>query len=134
MTLLLDLSKLVLPPTEAELLTAAKKAKLTELNTMCDQMAAEVLQRYSSLDVSSWSQQVKEAEAIMEGSAVEPTLLKQLSGQRGINLMDLAEKVLVKAAIYSCVSGLILGKKQKLEDRLDVAATVEEVNSIVWEG
>ncbi len=115
-------------PTFDELRTA----KLAEINAACEVAIGAIKASYPASEVLSWSKQEAEARAFVADAAAATPLLDALATARGIAKADLAAWVIAKADLFAQISGGIIGKRQKLEDQLEVATTTEEVAAIMW--
>ncbi|HAF92360.1 MAG TPA: hypothetical protein DCG67_11465 [Pseudomonas sp.] len=85
---------------------------------------------YPEREVSSWPQQVKDAEAIQADETATTPLLDALASARGIDRVDLAARVLTKADAYAQASGAIIGARQRIEDLLEAAQDADAVGAI----
>ena len=112
-------------------LEEAKAAKLAEINSACDGILKSAVKTYPDTEVMTFDQQVKEAEAYLSDPANPVSLLAALASARGIELSDLAARVMVKHQSYTVLSGKVIGQRQALEDRLSACETTEEVNAII---
>ena len=107
-----------------------RQQKLATVNTRCDELLTRLKAGYPDGEVVSWDQQVIEARALdVSPTAVTP-LLSAIAAQRGIDVNTLAVRVLEKATAYAVASGSIIGARQKLEDAIAAATTVEELSDI----
>lgn len=126
------LGSLELPAHPDAQLTASKQERLAIINDACNEALLFLAQTYPDGEVSSWPQQIKEAEALTADPNAAAPLLSSVATARNITLSDLAGRVLAKASAYSLAAGQIIGKRQALEDALDVAETAEMVSAIAW--
>lgn len=117
---------------EASRLIAAKAAKLVELNAACERALGELSSSYPPGELQSWPQQVQEAEALRLDPPGAAPLLTVVADTRGVPLQELAQRVREKAVAYAEFSGAIIGKRQRLEDQLNAAATLVAVGAIAW--
>ena len=89
-----------------------------------------LLKDYPKFEVDTWQNQLRDADAyIADNNAVAPTL-EALSTQRNISMLEAANKVKAKAAVFEAFSGKQAGERQRLEDLIDAAETVEALNAI----
>lgn len=118
------------PVPEPELIEDVRKRMLADVNLRCEILLGALKVDYPAGEVLSWDQQVIEARALdVSPTAVTP-LLSAIAAQRGIDVATLAVRVLEKATAYAVASGSIIGARQKLEDAIASAATVEELSAI----
>lgn len=121
------------PPTIAELLDA----KLIEINKSFETEMSALTSQYPASEMLSWSKQETEARAyILDDTAITP-LLDSLAEARNIDKFELVNRVIVKADGFATFSGMTIGKRQGLEDAIEVLraspdTTVEDVEAIQW--
>ena len=107
-----------------------RQQKLATVNARCDELLTRLKAGYPDGEVVSWDQQVVEARALdVSPTAVTP-LLSAIAAQRGIDVTTLAVRVLEKANAYAVASGSIIGARQRLEDAINAANTVEALSAI----
>jgi len=111
-------------------LEEAKSAKLAEINGACDSILKTAVKTYPDTEVMTFDQQVREAQSYMADPASPVSLLASLASARGIELADLAARVMAKHQVFSALSGAVIGQRQALEDQLDACTSLEEVNAL----
>lgn len=111
----------------------AKVAKLAEINAACDAALAVLTASYPSSELLTFDKQEAEARALLADPEASTPFLTPLAAARGLETEELARKVIVKADAFTAASGHIIGLRQKDEDRLTVAQSVEDVAAIVPE-
>jgi len=124
------LATLDLPASEAAQLDAARAERAAAARIDADQLLATLSVSYPEREVSSWPQQVKDAEAIQADETATTPLLDALASARGIDRVDLAARVLTKADAYAQASGVIIGARQRIEDLLEAAQDADAVGAI----
>ena len=127
------LGQMELPAHPDAELAAAKQDRLTIINEACDRELNILAETYPPGEVSSWPQQVKEAEAYTADPTASVPLLTAIAESRGITVELLVQKVIEKMEAYSAAAGVIIGKRQALEDSLDAATSIEDVFAVVWD-
>lgn len=115
-----------LPSTLAE----HRAAKLAEINTACDAALATMTGGYPQAELLTFDKQEAEARAYLIDPTTATPLLSALATGRGISLDELVLRVIAKANAFAVTSGQIIGQRQALEDRLDAAETIEDVQAI----
>ena len=105
-------------------------AKLAEINGACDSILKTAVKTYPDTEVMTFDQQVREAQSYMADPASPVSLLASLASARGIELADLAARVMAKHQVFSALSGAVIGQRQALEDQLDACTSLEEVNAL----
>lgn len=103
---------------------------LSEVNARCEMMLGALKAGYPDGEVVSWDQQVIEARAREVSPTAVTPLLSAIAAQRGIDVTTLAGRVLEKANAYAVASGSIIGARQRLEDAINAANTVEALSAI----
>lgn len=116
--------------TTTENLGAAKRAKLNEINAATDVALNSLKFGLSDGEVRSWDTQVREAERWLADNGASVPLLDAMVAKRGDTIADLVAKVMEKAALYSLVSGDIIGQCQACEKLISDATDVAEVEAI----
>lgn len=113
-------------------LSAAKAAKLQEVNAACDAAVFALTVTYPQAEIQSWPQQVKEADAFTADPQTPVPLLETIAVQRSLAVIDLVQRVHTKVTAYAQASGYLIGKRQVLEDAIDAAASMPELEAVAW--
>lgn len=113
-------------------LEAVKAAKRLEINEACNAAVASLAASYPEREIQSWPQQVKEAEALAANPQAPAPLLTAIADARALPVVELASRVLGKMNAYAAASGSLIGRRQAAEGLIDLAASPEDVASIVW--
>ena len=113
-------------------LAQAKADRLAAINIECDKALAVITASYPASEVSSWPQQVKEAQNLQLDPRADAPLLIALANARGLTVDELCGRVLAKSAAFSVVSGQIIGRRQALEDILNLATALEDIAEVIW--
>lgn len=121
-----------LPADEAAQLAQARSERLAIINSECDKALTSITATYPNSEIGSWPQQVKEAEALAVDPQATCPMLTALAETRGVDMTVLSGRVLEKSAMFSTVSGQIIGKRQALEDVLNAATTPDDVSAVAW--
>ena len=119
-------------------LTEVRARMLAQLKTDCETELSQLKADYPESEVSSWGKQEREARALLADPATATPLLSAIATARGIDLAELAARVLAKADAYAVAAGALIGRRQALEDALaaiDLAAPDAEAQIYVihWE-
>ena len=118
-------------PTSEELLAQAKADKLAEINAVCQSTLEALTPTYPERELTTFDKQESEARAYLADPTASTPLLSALAAGRGIELADLVQRVIAKADAFTLASGFIIGQRQALEDRLDAAQTVDDVQAVI---
>lgn len=114
-------------------LASTKARKLAEINAACDAALAALTAGYPSSELLTFDKQEAEARALLADPEAATPFLTPLAAARGLETEELARKVIAKADAFTTASGHVIGLRQKDEDRLKAAQTVEDVAVIVPE-
>uniref|UniRef100_UPI003FF0D104 hypothetical protein n=1 Tax=Bilophila wadsworthia TaxID=35833 RepID=UPI003FF0D104 len=118
-------------PTPDELLAQAKADKLAEINAVCQSTLEALTPTYPERELTTFDKQESEARAYLADPTASTPLLSALAAARGIELADFVGRVIAKADAFTIASGFIIGQRQALEDRLDAAQTVDDVQAVI---
>lgn len=113
-------------------LDEAKAAKLTEINAACDAEIEAIKVSYPDTEVMTWDKQEMEARALVLDAAADTLLIDSIASARGLDRVELANRIIANADQFATASGASLGKRQALKDEINAATTVEQVEEIVW--
>ena len=114
-------------------LANTKSRKLAEINAACDAALAALTADYPESELLTFDKQEAEARALLADPEAATPFLTPLAAARGLETEELARKVIAKADAFTTASGHVIGLRQKDEDRLKAAQTVEDVAAIVPE-
>ena len=114
-------------------LANTKSRKLAEINAACDAALAALTADYPESELLTFDKQEAEARALLADPEAATPFLTPLAAARGLETEELARKVIAKADAFTTASGHVIGLRQKDEDRLKAAQTVEDVATIVPE-
>ena len=112
-------------------LANTKARKLAEINAACDAALAGLTASYPDSELLTIDKQEAEARALLADPEAVTPFLTPLAAARGMETEELARKVIAKADAFTTASGHVIGLRQKDEDRLKAAQSVEDVAAIV---
>lgn len=123
---------IVIAPSQAELLARAKAEKMAEINQKAQAFvsAAAELDKTPEFTQATWQEQANEAKAWHADNSTPTPTLDQIAISRGISPEILRERAYQKTVAFRYLTNTIEGKRQKYEDQLDAAETLEAVTSI----
>lgn len=75
----------------------------------------------------------KEAIGYINDPSYETPFLDALADERGIDRVDLINRVIAKVDTYNHIVGTLTGKRQRLEDQIEAASSIEELENIDWD-
>lgn len=82
---------------------------------------------YSELDQASFDKQEAEANLVLAGQTTGLLLLPGMASERGITLLDMANKVKQKADQFAQATGLVLGVRQRIEKQMKAAHKADDL-------
>lgn len=110
----------------------AKAKKLDEINQAFESAMEAITAQYPEIEKLSWDKQEREARAYLADNTVATPLLDSIATARGVDKTELAQKIVKKADTYSLIAGSAIGKRQALEDKINSATSIDELEAIVW--
>ena len=134
----LDLLKQYLPLVlnDTELLTELKAIKLIEINNAYETAVLAVQKEHiPQTEMLSFETQERESKAYKDSGYTDTSLcpfMQSIANARNKDLKTLCDKALEKATLYRQVSGMLIGKRQGLQDRIEQVQTKEDLESISW--
>ena len=102
-------------------LDEAKAAKLTEINAACDAEIEAIKVSYPDTEVMTWDKQEREARALVLDATAGTPLIDSIASARGLDRVELAQRIAAKDAQYRVYSGTLSGVRQRIEDQIDAA-------------
>lgn len=134
----LDLLKqyLTIALTGDKLLKKLKEVKLITINKHYEEIILSVQKEHIPVtEMLSFETQERESLAYKASNykdeSVCPTM-KAIATARNKNLKELCDKALQKASTYRNAIGVLIGKRQLLQDKVGLATSVEELDTILW--
>lgn len=124
-------------------ISSVRSHKIAEITSAFEQAMGALVAGYPEREISSWPQQEKEARAWVDylastaAGTTAPTppatpMLDALATARGVTKDVIAQKIVQKADQYAAAAGALIGKRQALEDQINAATTVVELEAITW--
>ena len=98
-----------------------------------DKLNASLLTGYPQTEIDSFYRQEQEALSWRIDKSSKTPMLTQISKIRGVPFDILVQKVLEKSDQFAAVIGEIIGQRQKFEDALIAATTIEQVEQLTKE-
>ncbi|MFC1140587.1 hypothetical protein ACFGXH_02950 [Pasteurella multocida] len=116
----------------SELLAVAKIKKLKEINHAAQEYVDGIAKTYETpeFERDTWLTQRAEAIAWKQDPNSPTPTLESIATNRGVPLDVLREKAYQKSVLFATLSSTIAGQRQKLEDQLMSAQSVEEIEQI----
>ena len=134
----LDLLRQYLPLVlnDTELLTELKAIKLLEINNAYETAILSLQKEYiPQTEMLSFETQERESKAYKDSGYTDTSLcpfMQSIANARNKDLKTLCDKALEKATLYRQASGMLIGKRQGLQDRIEQVQTKEDLEDISW--
>ena len=110
------------------------KAEITaKINALFAKETAQIKGQVMQEEVDTFPTQEKEALGFTADNTFPTPLLNTLAIVRDITVADLAVRVLDHAEAYKHAIGLVMGKKNKLQDQVNRAESLDDLKLIVVE-
>ena len=121
---------------DTELLTELKAIKLIEINNAYETAILSVQREHiPQTEMLSFEIQERESKAYKDSGYTDTSLcpfMQSIATARGVDLKALCDKAIEKATLYRQASGMLIGKRQGLQDRIEQIQTKEDLESISW--
>ena len=101
----------------AELLATKRTALTTEYERRMQAIAAG----YPPSERESWPVQTSEATALIADPQAATPWIDAAATARGVDRLELANRIVAKDAMYRVISGTLSGVRQRIEDEIDAA-------------
>lgn len=85
---------------------------------------------YPQSERESWHVQISEARALLVDPGAATPWIDNAAAERGIDRLELAERIVAKDDAYRVIHGALTGTRQRIEDQIFEADTVEKLLSI----
>lgn len=76
---------------------------------------------YPPSERESWPVQTSEAYALLADSTAQTPWIDSAASARGLDRLELAQRIVAKDAQYRVISGTLSGVRQRIEDQIDAA-------------
>ena len=117
-------------------LDVAKQQKLEEVRSATNMYMEQLKSNFSNAEMETWSRQengVKLLSENPESEEYDAQWVKALSQTRGISLEEQMQRISYATTMMNTVAYQLVGYQQRLEDMINAATTVEEVEIIKFE-
>ena len=95
--------------------------KRTALTTEYERRMQAIATGYPPSERESWPVQTSEAYALLADSTVSTPWIDAAASARGLDRLELAQRIVAKDAQYRVYSGTLSGVRQRIEDQIDTA-------------
>ncbi|MDD3310939.1 hypothetical protein [Pseudodesulfovibrio sp.] len=107
-----------------------RAAKLAEIRDAADAYLAAAGAEYGAMERATWDQQYDEAMAYQAGTGASVPLLTAIATARGMDVSELADRIISNRAAWVALSGAVVGQRLAYQDALDAAQTVADIRAI----
>ncbi len=118
-------------------LEVLKELKLQEINNAYENAILNLQKEHiPTSEMLTFETQERESKAYKESGFSDVSLcptMQIIAQARGIELRALCEKALSKAELFRNASAQLIGKRQGLQDLVEIAETKEDLENIRWE-
>lgn len=117
-------------------LDVAKEQKLNEIRNATNSYMQQLKQGFSDAEMETWNRQengLKLLSANMESEEYDAQWVKALAATRGITIEEQLQRISYASNTMNTYAYQLVGYQQKLEDMINKATTVEEVQEIRFE-
>lgn len=118
-----------IPDTQEEVISL-KISIMSKANNDASKLLEDITIGYPECEVKSWTQQNLEAEGWLADHTTPTPFLDALAIVRGMDKPTLVGKVVDKAANFAKYTGSVIGARQRVEDMVEAASSVDELQAI----
>ena len=114
-------------------LDVAKQNKLEEIRNATNDYMKQLKQGFSDAEMETWSRQengLKLLTADMNSEEYDAQWVKALAATRGISIEEQLQRIAYASNAMNTYAYQLVGYQQKLEDMINAATTVEELEEI----
>lgn len=104
-------------------------SKINEINNKCEGDIDALKAGYPDNEIQTWSKQELEARAFNTDSSSHVPFITALATERGIDVAELANRIIAKADAFAAVAAAAIGKRQRLEDELTAIVSANALPS-----
>lgn len=109
---------------------AKNKKKKEILKDSSDFLNTVILDKYPRFEIDTWQNQLADALKYKADNNAITITLDALSLARGVDKNTTADRIIAKAQQFAAFSATYAGERQRLEDLVDAAISVEEILQI----
>lgn len=117
-------------------LSVAKEYKLVEIRNATNDYMRELKKGFSDAEMETWARQengVKLLSENVDSTEYDAQWVKALAQTRGISLEEQMQRISYASNLMNEYAYRLVGYQQSLEDKINAATTVEEVQNIKFE-
>lgn len=122
-------------------LEAAKASRIAQATAACSAVLAPLSVRYCPYERDTWTEQVAQAQALLADPTLETppanendldpvSILRSITAYSGESMPALAMAILKNRERWLVVSGIAIGQRQAIENKVKACATVADVLAV----
>lgn len=116
----------------ASTLEQKKLSKKQEIRAGYEEDLSSILNEYTDAETKTWDKQEEEARAYTADNTASVPMLEAIALAKGVTVGDVAARVIANADAWIQISGTATGKRQALEEAVDAATTIADVEAVTW--
>ena len=117
------------PPRISPQLTADQLR--TALTAEYERRMQTIAAGYPPSERESWPVQTSEAHALLSDPATSTPWIDAAATARGVDRLELANRIVAKDAMYRVISGTLSGIRQRIEDQIDAAGDDQSALKVI---
>lgn len=117
-------------------LEVAKERKLIEIRNATNEYMKQLKKGFSDAEMETWARQengLKLLSENIESQEYDAQWVKALAATRGITVEEQMQRISYASNLMNTYAYQLVGYQQKLEDMINAATTVEEVDNVIFE-
>lgn len=103
----------------------------TALNAEYERRMQAIAAGYPPSERESWPVQTSEAAAMLVDPEASTPWIDAAATARGVDRLELANRIVAKDAMYRVISGTLSGVRQRIEDQIDAAGDDQEALQVI---
>jgi len=111
-------------------LTSKKYLMVAEVNRIYDIKFKQLIQKYGA-ESNTWRMQLSEAEAYIKDNNSNCPIIKAISESRNIDIVDVANDIILNNNKYITAIGSLLGSKYSIKDSINGCSTNADLINIL---
>lgn len=117
-------------------LEVAKERKLIEIRNATNEYMKQLKKGFSDAEMETWARQengLKLLSENIESQEYDAQWVKALAATRGITVEEQMQRISYASNLMNTYAYQLVGYQQKLEDMINAATTVEQVENVIFE-
>ena len=110
-----------------------KQEKLLEINQEYESQATYIKENIPQTEILTWDIQKNEAENWQKDNSFPTPFIDTMAQSRNMGKTELMTKIINKTKNFNLYIANLTGRRQKYEDQIEQATTIQELENIKWE-